>query len=195
MDTRTAREIANNVADGLQLVDALPTCGGCPVGVFEEKVDRWLKKFANLLGHRTFLKWHIESIGSPAFAFVVKAENTAGDDPPFHVFPIARIEANGPTDRRLVIVPVESAETGAITDPAERDRIGELLEGQARIEARLKALEDVSTARHQHVGRELQRVMMFVNYFGRAPWVGTVTGWFTRVVTLGRPDGPGAPPK
>ena len=157
MDTRTAREIANNVADGLQLVDALPTCGGCPVGVFEEKVDRWLKKFANLLGHRTFLKWHIESIGSPAFAFVVKAENTAGDDPPFHVFPIARIEANGPTDRRLVIVPVESAETGAITDPAERDRIGELLEGQARIEARLR-VQPVMRARDKRLhGRKLLR--------------------------------------
>lgn len=192
METLKAREIAHETA---QIIigsgDPLPTCNGCPDGAFEERVDRWLKKLANMVGHRTFLKWTVGSIGAPPIAFVLQAEQGAGGEPPFLEFPIARIDVYGPTRRVLSLIEPEAVEVPAPAEtdiPSDRDRVGELLEGQARLEQQVAQLQAVVKAQGLTVTGFLQRLIMLTSHFGMAPWFGTVTlGPLTFSVQLQRP--------
>ena len=214
MDSAKAREIAIREATQLAQNDALPVCSGCPAGRFEESVDRWLKKLCNLMRQATFLEWRCIGIGAPHVMFVLQAEQK-GSQHPFLEVPIARVDTRtnpsdlGGSERRLAVIGHEAdevrrsqpADAPVERDIAERDRIGEILENQQQILAGLQAaherldhLQRIVITRDGGARELLQRVIMLVNHWGRAPFVGrfdTLLG--SREVLLERPAPPETP--
>jgi hypothetical protein len=71
----------------------------------------------------------------------------------------------------------------------ERDRIGELLERQERLEEHIRHVQGILIQRDTATRELLQRVLLLVNHYGRAPWFGRVTSLFGRehAVVLERP--------
>jgi len=198
MDSKKAREIAIRQARSIE--SELPVCAGCPAGRFEESVDRWMKKLGNMMQHATFLEWRYVGVGAPPVMFVLQAEQPGSVNPILEV-PIARVDTRtnpsdlGGSERRLAIIGPEADEIGkqrqvdaANERPAvERDRIGEILENQQTILAgQQKLLEELNLLRGQFVKRDtvtqsmVQRTLLLVNHFGRAPWIGTWKDWLGR---------------
>jgi len=194
MDSKKAREIAIRQARSIE--SELPVCAGCPAGRFEESVDRWMKKLGNLMQHATFLEWRYVGVGAPPVMFVLQAEQLAGvaGDPPLLEVPIARVDGALGPERRLAIIGPEADEVAKgqqaaalERDVAERDRIGEIIENQQTILAgQQKLLEELNLLRGQFVKRDtvtqsmVQRTLLLVNHFGRAPWIGTWKDWLGR---------------
>lgn len=205
MDSKKAREIAIREATKLAADDSLPVCSGCPAGRFEESVDRWLKKLCNLMRHATFLEWRVISVGAPPVMFVLGAEQKGGEQP-FLEVPIVRVDSKD-GERRLAIIGPEADEVRRSQpanvapdvlerDIAERDRIGEILENQQTIIRGIQALDErVTLLQGQFVKRDsamqslIQRTLLLVHHFGRAPWFGKWTDIFGRErdIVLERP--------
>lgn len=185
MDSKRAREIAVREAEKIR--GELPVCYGCPEGRFEESVDRWLKKLCNMMRQVTFLEWRVVTVGAPPVMFVLSAEQKGGEQP-FLEVPIARVDGALSPERKLAIIGLEADEVRKAEqapavlerEVAERDRIGELLEGQARLEQQINALHSVIVRRDSTLQGMIQRTLLLVHHFGRAPWFGKYTDVFGR---------------
>jgi hypothetical protein len=200
MDAAKAREIAIREATKLAADDALPVCSGCPEGRFEGACKRWLKKLCKLMRHATFLEWRYATVGAPAVMFVLQAQQPGSDHPVLEV-PIVRVDGALGPERQLAIIGPEADETRRSVpanlerDIAERDRIGEILEHQQTIIAALQSAHDridhlqrIIIQRDGAAREMLQRAILLVNHWGRAPYVGTVEGLLKdREIVLERP--------
>lgn len=163
-----------NLAKAHTATFALPVCAGCTPGYFKQQCETWLRLFLVSLPCVTAWREFGGAVAATTDALLGFEVRLDGGE----YFPLVEVVPHPMGGRTLQVVEEPTPV------PVDRDRIGELLEGQARLESQLEALRTMVMARDVGVQQRLMRLLILVNHWGAAGWVGRLRLPFIGSLTL-----------
>jgi hypothetical protein len=160
----TNQMIVLKAAHALARRSPVPVCEGCPDGRWETNVVSWLQELVKTLD-TPVLRWGARFVGGKAYVFQVKNQEQEW---------MVALESPHPAGGKTLAIPELEAED-ELPKLVERDRIQELLDGQAELHKKFAEFESQQRLRDVNLSERFTRIIMLLGYACTAPWVGHIS--------------------